>query len=218
MLNNITPVVKDILLINIVMFFGTMLIFSDTGNVNQMILSGEGDLKHFGPSMLAVFYPSSNFFRSYQIVTHLFMHGGFTHLFFNMFGLIMLGPVLENVLGPKRFLIFYLTAGIGGLFLYMFIRYLEMNYFGAPSYYANVPMLGASGAIFAIMTGFATLFPNQELRLLFPPVALKAKYFILIYIGIELFLGLGRFHTGIAHFAHLSGALIGFILIKFWKY
>ena len=164
-----------------------------------------------------LFFPTSEYFRPFQIVTHMFMHGSLTHLFFNMFALFMFGPPLEMTWGPKRFLSFYLITGFGALALYLFTQYIEINYFGGHPMSINVPMLGASGAVFGLLAGYGTLFPNNTIQLLIPPIPLKAKYFVLIYAGIELFLGLGRFSTGIAHFAHLGGALFGFLLILYWR-
>lgn len=197
---NITGVVKHLLIINVLMYFGTELIM---GHPDRL--------------MLAMFFPTSDFFRPYQIVTHMFMHADIGHLFFNMFALFMFGPPLEQTFGPKRFLTFYLVTGFGALVLYLITQYLEVQYFGGSPALLNVPMLGASGAVFGLLAGFGTLFPNSIIQLLIPPIPLKAKYFVLIYAGIELFLGLGRFSTGIAHFAHLGGALFGFLLIMYWR-
>lgn len=199
-LSSITGVVKHLLAINVLMYFGTELIM---GNPDRL--------------MLAMFFPTSHFFQPYQIVTHMFMHADIGHLFFNMFALFMFGPPLEQTFGPKRFLIFYLVTGFGALILYLLTQYLEVQYFGGDMRMLNTPMLGASGAVFGLLAGFGTLFPNSVIQLLIPPIPLKAKYFVLIYAGIELFLGLGRFSTGIAHFAHLGGALFGFLLIMYWR-
>lgn len=203
-LNNITGVVKHLLAINVLMYFGTTLLMGDP---NRYIL--------------AMFFPTSSLFQPYQIVTHMFMHADIGHLFFNMFALFMFGPPLEQTFGPKRFLIFYLVTGFGALILFLFTQYLEIQYLGndiaAISKLVNAPMLGASGAVFGLLAGFGTLFPNSIIQLLIPPIPLKAKYFVLIYAGIELFLGIGRFSTGIAHFAHLGGALFGFLLIMYWR-
>lgn len=202
----ITEVVKHLLIINILMYVGTLLL---------------GDL--FGPLgrlQLAMFYPASPFFEPYQIVTHMFMHGGTMHLFFNMFALFMFGPPLEASWGPKRFLFYYLFTGFGALGLYLLVQSFEIaSIVDVETKMAmiNTPMLGASGAVFGLLLGYGMLFPNSVIQLLIPPIPLKAKYFVMIYAGIELFLGLGNFSTGVAHFAHLGGALFGFLLILYWR-
>lgn len=206
----ITDVVKHLLIINILMFFGTLLMGEPSwgASVNDM---------EWGRYQLAVFYPSSPFFQPYQVVTHMFMHGDITHLFFNMFGLFMFGPPLEATMGPKRFLYFYLFTGFGALGLHLFVKYIELNFLGADPMIMYIPALGASGAIFGLLAGFGALFPNQIIQLLFPPIPMKAKYFVLIYGGIELFMGFGGVGSGVAHFAHVGGAVFGFLLILYWQ-
>jgi len=145
------------------------------------------------------------------------MHGGISHLFFNMFAVFMFGPPLENLWGAKRFLFFYLFTGFGALLLHIFVKYVELESMGANPLSANIPVLGASGAVFGLLVGFGMNFPNTKLMLLFPPIPIKAKYFVTGYAVIELFLGLGSFDTGIAHFAHLGGALFGLLLILYWR-
>jgi membrane associated rhomboid family serine protease len=170
---------------------------------------------------LALYYPMGPFFKPFQLVTHMFMHANLTHIFFNMFALYMFGSALEAFFGPQRFLFYYFFCGFGALLLYFFVQYLEVSSYSPLEYEAflNTPyrVVGASGAVFGLLAGFGTLFPNTRLMLIFPPVALKAKYFVLIYAAIELFLGLSRFQTGVAHFAHLGGALFGFLLIQYWR-
>ena len=187
-------------------------------------------------------------FHWWQIITYMFMHGGFAHLFFNMFALFMFGPIIEQILGAKRFINFYLITGLGALALQFFVQGIEVyqivgtpfaegyfnydpvsgmissNYPGMTSEELqtvagiyHIPMVGASGAIFGLLVAFGYLFPNTSLYLMFIPVPVKAKYFIPIYILIELFLGVSRFAgDSVAHFAHLGGALFGFILLKAW--
>lgn len=172
-------------------------------------------------------------FQPYQIITHMFMHGGIAHIFFNMFALLSFGAVLERVWGEKRFLLFYLITGFGAVVLHMGVQMLII--YNATGYVdpsvqqleaaGNVAIIeyltrtvGASGAIFGLLTAFAMLFPNTELMLLFIPFPVKAKYFVPIYIAIELYLGIARYGgDNIAHFAHLGGALFGFILVKIWN-
>ncbi|MCU0346532.1 MAG: rhomboid family intramembrane serine protease [Saprospiraceae bacterium] len=145
------------------------------------------------------------------------MHGDFMHIFFNMYALFMFGTAVESVWGPKKFLFYYLFTGFGALALQMIVQTIEFKYFGANPAGGNVPMLGASGAVFGILAAYGMQFPNNTLQLLFPPVSMKAKYFVLIYAAIEIGLGLSPFQTGVAHFAHVGGALFGFLLILYWR-
>lgn len=186
----------------------------------------------FSPAMLTMHYPSSELFRPYQILTHMFMHAGFSHIFFNMYGLYIFGSILERVWGPKRFVEFYFMTGLGAMLLYTGVQALQIyNITGylAPSNILvqegsqayniiNSSVLGASGAIFGILTAFAMLFPNTELYLMFIPIPIKAKYLVGGYVLLELYSGLSNNPTdNVAHFAHLGGALVGFIVIKIWN-
>ena len=195
----ITDTVKHLLIIHVLVYFATLLLGTQRYN-------------------LAVFYPTSEFFRPYQIVTHMFMHGNLTHLFFNMFGLFMFGPPLESIWGPKRFLGYYLITGFGALGLHLLATYIEIQMNPSMAGSINVPMLGASGAIFGLLAGFGMIFPNATIMLLIPPIPIKAKYFVLIYAGIEFFLGVSNPNGGIAHFAHVGGALVGVLLVLYWRY
>lgn len=208
----ITDVVKHLLIINVLMYLGSMLL----GDPPEYIYS----FADWGRYRLAMFYPASDFFKPFQIVTHMFMHANLGHLFFNMFALFMFGPSLEANWGPQRFLFFYLGAGFGALGLYLLVQYLQIsniNDIEMAKDLINTPVVGASGAVFGLLAGYGMMFPNNVIQLLIPPIPLKAKYFVLIYAGIELFLGLGNFNTGVAHFAHLGGALFGFLLILYWR-
>jgi|SRR5690606_39117615 Uncharacterized membrane protein (homolog of Drosophila rhomboid) len=227
--SGLPPVVKNLLIINIICFVGSALIFPGANRL-------------FG-----VYYPDSPFFKIWQVITYMFMHGGFTHIFFNMFALFMFGPVLEQVLGSKRFLNYYLITGLGALALQFAVQALEVYQItGTVSASAwlrfdmlagvvhgnhpdltqdsfqklvsvyNTPMVGASGAIYGLLIAFGYLFPNTPLMLIFLPVPIKAKYFIPVMIVIELFLGVSRAGTSVAHFAHIGGALFGFLLIRLW--
>jgi len=218
---NIPPVVKNLLIINGIFLFATW-IFEQQGLKLQQYL--------------AVFYFDSPFFKIWQPITYMFMHANITHLFFNMFGLFMFGGILEQKWGAKKFLNFYLITGLGALALQWLVQGFEIYQItgsfvndlqtlsvpqGDISKVQSVyfgPMVGASGAIFGIMTAFAVLFPNMEMMLMFIPFPVKAKYFIPFYIVLELFLGVARIPGDtVAHFAHLGGALIGFIIAKIWK-
>ena len=192
MLGNLTPMVKNLLLINLGLYVLTEYMGMDIIKYKLMLNSFH-----------------SPEFQTYQIYTNKFLHGGFTHLFFNMLGLFFLGPLLERVWCSSRFLIFYLVCGIGAAILYATISYFQ----GALN-----PMLGASGAIYGLLMAIGMLFPNTEFMLLFPPIPLKAKYLALGLGLIALFSGLNQAAgDNIAHFAHLGGMLFAFILLKIWQ-
>lgn len=182
--------------------------------------------------LFALFYPASPFFKPWQLLTHLFMHGNFMHILSNMFALFMFGSVLERVWGPKRFLLFYLITGFGAVVLHTAVQaFLVHKGTGAfaPSMFAlsqsvealsiyQTPTVGASGAIFGILIGFGMMFPNTELMMLFFPIPIKAKYFVALYVVLELYLGVSMYQgDNVAHFAHLGGALFGFLLVKYWN-
>jgi membrane associated rhomboid family serine protease len=198
-------VVRHLLIINVLMFFGTNL------------LMGEGEVAgDLGRYALAAYMPGSAHFHPYQIATYMFMHGNFMHLLFNMMTLYFFGPMIEMVWGEKRFLFYYLSCGVGAYLIYMGVQWWEISRAGDDPTLSNIPMLGASGAIFGILTAFAYLFPNQVISLLFPPISIKAKYFVPIMAGMELIYGVQGMETGVAHFAHLGGALTGIIIILLW--
>ncbi|TVQ49135.1 MAG: rhomboid family intramembrane serine protease [Saprospirales bacterium] len=215
----VTDVVKHLLILNIGLFVVTIFFMSDPAatTMNRLVGGQLAELSHWGRLQLAMFFPASDFFRPYQIITHMFMHSGIAHLFFNMFVLFMFGPPLETLWGPKRFLFFYFFCGFGALLLHLFVKYLEIYHFGGPIWEINIPMLGASGAIFGLLLGFGVKFPETRLMLLIPPIPIKAKYFVVFLVVLELFLGISRMSSGIAHFAHLGGALFGFLLILYWS-
>jgi membrane associated rhomboid family serine protease len=201
MFDRITPVVKNLIIINIIVFLGQ-------GAFPQMEFYLMGH------------YPLSPEFRPWQMITHMFMHGGFTHLLFNMFALFVFGSALEKVWGPKRFLIYYLLCGIGAFFLYEFTIGIDI-YQQIGSFNPNRDLgwvLGASGSVFGLLLGFGMLFPNTQLMLLFPPIPIKAKFFVIGYGVIELMMAFSNSSgDNVAHFAHLGGMLIGYILIKKWQ-
>jgi membrane associated rhomboid family serine protease len=172
-------------------------------------------------------------FAPYQFVTYMFMHGGLSHLFFNMFALYMFGGLLERVWGSKRFLIFYLVCGVGAGLLQEIVQYVTYVQEGWSAYqYVStvkgvLPMgeflnkifttVGASGAIYGILLGFAMSFPNERMFVFPLPFPIKAKYFVIGYAVIELLLGVGNSNDGIAHFAHLGGMVFGLVLILYWR-
>jgi membrane associated rhomboid family serine protease len=164
-----------------------------------------------GPALTnrLMLYPvESGLFEPYQIATHMFAHGFFFHILFNMFALWMFGRELENRWGPQRFLLFYLVCGIGAAITHLAVQYLMGN--GAPA-------LGASGAVMGVLVAYAYLFPNTTL-IIFPiPVPIKAKWAVLGYVAIDLFSGVTGRGDNVAHFAHLGGALTGFILVLIWN-
>lgn len=181
---------------------------------------------------LGLYYVDSPHFRPYQIITHMFMHGSIMHIFFNMFALWMFGGPLENVWGAKRFLLYYFITGLGAAFLHQLVTGIEVyqqtgTFFpGIDSPFVNeklyvslfVPTVGASGAVFGLLLGFGMLFPNTRLFLIFLPIPIKAKYFVIGYALIEIYLGFQQIPgDNIAHFAHVGGMLFGFILLKLWQ-
>ena len=170
----------------------------------------------------------SPLFRPHQLITHLFMHdpSNFSHLLFNMFALWMFGSILENYWGPKKFLIFYIVSGLGAAVLHLGVLYYENSQLLAIADQINPydleakineATLGASGAVFGCLAAFGYLFPNSLIYLYFF-VPIKAKYFVLIYAGLEFYMGI-RSSAGdnVAHWAHLGGALVGVLLVIYWN-
>ena len=259
-MSSIPPVVKNLLIINVLFFLGSGLI---------------GKMFNIEPAhLLGLHFFESEYFGPWQYITHMFMHGGLTHLFFNMFALFMFGRILEQVWGPKRFLLYYAVCGLGAAALHTFVMWLDYSSMqeaftafkntpdsgllarfisenGIPvkpfvyefidnwaenpdvtsyidqgirifrdsiDYLINIPTVGASGAVFGLLLAFGMLFPNTQLMLLFPPIPIRAKYFVVIYGVLEFFLGIrGGAGDNVAHFAHLGGMLFGFLLIKYWN-
>lgn len=205
------PVIKNLLIINVLVFMA------------QTLLPVGESITQYG----ALYFWESPHFRIWQYLTYMFLHGDFTHLLFNMFSLWMFGRVLEYDLGSRRFLTFYLTTGIGAGILYSVVNWLQIQALGGsnPESYEttvrvlrliNIPTVGASGAIYGILLGFGMLHPNSVIMLMFPPIPMKAKYFVLIFMALEFILGL-RGGDGVAHFAHLTGMLAAFLLLVYWK-
>jgi membrane associated rhomboid family serine protease len=159
----------------------------------------------------------------------MFMHGGFTHILFNMYTLFIFGSVLERVWGSQKFLFYYFVTGIGAALLHLGVMALQLNGYIADLNAGNMfaqagiqdilttPTVGASGAIYGLLLAYGMLFPNNIMQLIFPPVALKAKWFVIIFGALELLLGLSGRGGDIAHFAHLGGMIFGFFLILYWK-
>ena len=207
-MRNLPPAVKNLVIINIIVFLGTYFV---------------GDKVY---ALFALFPVGSPYFQWWQPVTHMFMHGSFAHIFFNMWSLIVFGPVLERMWGSKKFLLFYFVCGLGAAACHELVLYLQVQHLLAEGTAAaqasamsilRTPTVGASGAIYGLLLGFGMLYPNYTLSLLFPPVSLKAKWFVIIFAAIELLTGVLGTQDGVAHFAHLGGMLFGLILILLWK-
>lgn len=208
---NVPTAIKNIIIINVLIMIMTSL------NENFMY------------ETFALFYPTSPFFHWWQPVTHMFMHGGFWHLFFNMYTLYIFGSVLERVWGTKKFLIFYFVTGIGAALIHTGVEWMQMQSYMSQAAEGSgaalsaihavkmTPTVGASGAIYGVLMGYAMLYPDSVLTLIFPPISMKAKWFVLIFAGIELLTGVTGTGGGIAHFAHLGGLIFGFLLIWYWK-
>lgn len=197
--NSLPVVTRNIIAINVLMFIATLL------NQNFMIRN------------FAMFYPASPYFRIWQPLTHMFMHGGFWHIFFNMYTFFFFGTMLERTLGSKKFLWFYFITGFGAVALHMLVQWLQVRAGANVAAIYQVPVLGASGAVYGVLIGYAMLFPNDRMTLLFPPVTLKAKWMMLIFAGIELMTGVLGTADGVAHFAHLGGMIFGALLIIWWR-
>ncbi len=235
-MGRITDTIKHLLIINGIFFLAVNLLGDEAYN------------------WFALHYFKNPRFEFWQPLTHMFMHGSFNHILFNMFGLYMFGSPLEQLWGKNKFIFFYLSAGFGAAIIQLFVYhfqfssvYSELTSLGYgrdaietilnsgqyrssildsigedqlsgfyQSYYAS--MVGASGALYGILVAFAMLFPNAELFLMFIPVPVKAKYLIPFMILGDLFFGFSSFSIGpIAHFAHLGGAITGFIMMRYWK-
>lgn len=260
---NITPVVKQLLIINIIFYIGSNFV---------------GDYAY---DLLSLHYPESDSFKVWQPLTHMFMHApwpSFTHILFNMYALFIFGSPLEHYWGAKRFLLFYIICGLGAAFVQLGVNYYQLHetlsvasnmnlapnvlhqilnvnfaqgnysdsklfeeaitpilkkngslnllnndnlmalYYGAMQ--ANSTMVGASGAIYGLLIAFAFMFPDAGLMLLFVPYPIKAKYFVPVLVLLDLFSGVTGFSIfggGVAHFAHVGGALFGFIIMWFWR-
>ena len=223
--SELPEVVKNLLIINGLFFLATI------------------SLDNFGLDLVKIFglhqFQSPDF-KPHQIITHLFMHGNFTHLFFNMFALWMFGKILENFWGAKRFLTFYIVTGIGAAFVHLLISQYQilsisnqipemLNLAIEGRYNPSVPIskkltqliitpaVGASGAVFGLLLAFGMLFPNTLLYLYFA-IPVKAKYFVIAYGLLELYAGISNNPAdNVAHFAHLGGMIFGFFLIKYWR-
>jgi membrane associated rhomboid family serine protease len=183
-----TPVVFNLLIINVLVFLLQMFINTPEFSVSQFV---------------ALYPYKSSFFAPYQLVTHMFAHAGWSHIIFNMLGLWMFGTMLERIWGPKKFLIFYLACGLAAGIAHLFLT--------------DSAAVGASGAIMGLLAAFAYLFPNTELFMFPFPFPVKAKYAIAVMAAVDLFGGVYPTGSNIAHFAHLGGLLMGLILVMYWN-
>ena len=225
-MRSVPETIKQLIIINVIFYFGSQFL----GNLSY--------------DLLALHYYENDKFLITQFLTHMFMHGSPSHILFNMFGLWMFGSPLEQMWGRQKFLFFYISSGLGAAFLQMTIYYLQvknlydvvelnnlslsdpqqlLNYMSQIDYNNaissfNSVMVGASGAIYGTLVAFAFSFPNSKLMLLFLPFPIKAKFFVPLLILIDLFFGVSSYSVGpIAHFAHIGGALIGLIMVLYWK-
>ncbi|QTE23471.1 rhomboid family intramembrane serine protease [Polaribacter cellanae] len=233
----LTDAIKHLIIINVIVFIAPQLLKLDFTNI------------------LALHFPKNEHFGIWQYVTHMFMHGSFAHILFNMYGLWAFGTPLEQMWGKKKFLFFFFSAGIGAGLIYTLVNYYQFNgiyelfvnaglnpdeilsilkkgntndarvvaaitqeQFNKISMLYNTPAVGASGAVYGVLVAFGLYFKDAKLALIFFPVPIAAKYFIPIMILGDLFFGMTKYSIGnIAHFAHVGGALIGFLIAWYWK-
>lgn len=216
-MRNLPTITKNLLIINVLAFLASY-VFSTRGiDFNNI----------FG---LHFFLAPD--FHIYQFLTYMFMHGGWSHLFFNMFALWMFGCVMENTWGPKKFLFYYIVCGVGAGLMQETVQFVQYAMEGLSAYQqvrtadAIMPMgqflnswttVGASGAIYGILLGFGMLYPEERIFIIPIPFPIKAKWFVLFYVAVELFSAMSTSNDGVAHFAHLGGMLFGYLLIRYWR-
>lgn len=196
MFEQITPTNKAIILANVGVF------------ILQYLLGGPYLVD--GPIRFFELWPlQSGLFRPWQVLTYGFLHGGLTHIFFNMFAVFMFGSEVERLFGAKRYLIYYLTCVVGAALMHLIVVTA-----------ANLPpyaTVGASGGVFGLLLAFGMAYPKRTLMLIFPPIPMPAWLFVTLYGLLELYLGVTRTASGVAHFAHLGGMATGFVLIRYWQ-
>ena len=236
-MNNITGAIKHLIIINVILFVGPQFMKLDFSN------------------LLALHFPKNEHFGIWQYITHMFMHGSFGHILFNMYGLWAFGSPLEKMWGKNKFIFFYFSAGIGAGLVYTLVNYYQFNeiynlfinaglqqseiitilesaktndlrvieyitqeQFNRIIGLYNAKAVGASGAVYGVLVAFGMYFKDAKLALIFLPIPIAAKYFIPILIAIDVFFGMTDYSIGnIAHFAHIGGAIIGFIIAWYWK-
>ena len=216
-MNSIPTMTKNLLIVNFLAFVATW-VFEMRG----ISLT----------SLLGLHFFLAKDFHIYQFISYMFLHGSFSHIFFNMFALWMFGAVVERVWGPKKFLFYYISCGIGAGLIQEVAQYINYVAEGLAAYdyvrigatqmatadYLNLwTTIGASGAVYAILLAFGMIFPNERLFIIPFPFPIKAKWLVIGYIAIELFSALSSPGDGVAHMAHLGGMLFGFIMIRYWK-
>ena len=216
-MNNIPPMTKNLLIINVLAYLATQVL-----QMRGIDLTG----------LLGLHFFLASDFHVYQFLTYMFLHGGFTHILFNMFALWMFGSVIERVWGPKKFLFYYICCGIGAGFMQELVQYADYSIQGIAAYqyvnaggvqmttnaYINLwTTIGASGAVYGILLAFGMIFPNERLFIIPFPFPIKAKWLIVGYVAIELFSAMSGPGDGVAHMAHLGGMLFGFLLIRYWQ-
>ena len=215
-MNNLPAVTKNLLIINVLCYFGIIV-------ANRYGI----DLK----DVLGLHFFLASDFKLFQLISYMFMHADIQHIFFNMFAVWMFGRTLEQVMGPKRFLIYYMVCGIGAGLVQELVQYIQYtmewsHYDAVNTGLSVIPMdeylnlmttVGASGAVYGILLAFGMLFPNSQMFVFPLPIPIKAKFFVIGYAVNELFSGLGSSGDGVAHFAHLGGMIFGFFLIMYWR-
>lgn len=188
-MSNVPQAVKSILIINVLVFI--------MSSLNGRLMDS-----------LFALNPVYFIYKPWQLVTYMFMHGSFAHIFFNMYAVFIFGSVLERVWGTKKFVFYYLVTGVGAALIHIAVQWLTQDF---------ALTVGASGAVFGLLLGYAMLYPDTMMGLIFPPVTMKAKWFVLIYAAIELLLGITGAQASVAHFAHLGGLVFGLVLMFYWK-
>lgn len=207
MFGQLTPITKNIIILNVIMYLASNFLMYP---------------KFY--ELFSAFYVESPFFRAWQIITHMFMHapfresGGIMHIVFNMFTFLSFGPVIEKVLGPKKYVVLYFLSGIGAFTLHCLWNYFQINELGEnTNIIYGTPLVGASGAIAGVIAAFTMLAPDSKIAIMFIPIGIKAKYLMSAAIVASLYFGITGSAGGIAHFAHIGGAIVGFIYMYFWK-
>lgn len=215
-MNNLPTVTKNLLIINVLCFLGCLAAERNGVDLNDL---------------LGLHFFLASDFKLYQLISYMFMHANFQHLFFNMFAVWMFGRTLEQVLGSKRFLTYYMVCGIGAGLVQELVQYVvyatQLSHYDSVStglsiipmreYLNLMTTVGASGAVYGILLAFGMTFPESRMFVFPLPFPIKAKFFVIGYAVIELLSGLGSSSDGVAHFAHLGGMIFGFLLIMYWK-
>ncbi len=216
-MNNMPAVTKNLLIINILMFAGTWVATRYSVDLENI---------------LGLHFFLANNFMPYQLFTYMFMHGNLEHLFFNMFAVWMFGRIMEQTMGPKRFLLYYIVCGLGAGVMQEIVQYISYYVQGLNAYdqvnLSGIHMemgdyldrwttVGASGAVYGILLSFGMTFPEERMFIFPLPVPIKSKYFVMGYAVIELLSGMSQSNDGVAHFAHLGGMLVGLLLLLYWR-